>query len=735
VTPRAALPLTAAETARQEAILAAEIAAGWMQLPPEDWQLAGPDDLPPDDTDPRPADSPWLTESRPATAPAPRWTESAPPSADGSGQAADGPERPEVLPCGIVAHDTAGPGGPGFASGSVLNELEPGAVLTAALDDAGTTGLAGLGDDELAGVLLAWRRTESHAAAGLLTATAELARRRTAHSDPHVGEHAGHELAILLTLTGLAADALLGQATALTRLPATLAALRTGRIDRSRALVIGYETELLEDATAAAVEQQIIARAPRQTTSQLRARIRDAVLTADPGAVRRRKAKAAQAARVELQPELSGNAALGGRELPPAAALAADARIDACARSLKANGINATLPQLRAAVFLALLTGSDPLGFLPPPDPDPTSPDTGSASDRPDTADTTGRTPGTDDSPAAGRSGPATATGSTPGTSPASDGTAGISANPARTDPARADTGQAGADGTDPDTASAADTGPQDADPDRTKSDRSAPDCAESDGADPGLTGTPRSPGEPPRPSQPGEPGEPNGSGGYSWPGPPGGSCPPGWPGVPGWLETSGTVHLTVPLTTWLGLSDCPSQIPGYGTADPDTSRDLADHIAASRDSRWCLTITDPAGRAIAHACARRPPPASPGDRTGWLRTLTITRIEAGTCSHAREVPGYRIPASLHHIVKTRQKTCSAPYCNRPAARCDDDHSLAHDKGGRTCECNLAPLCRAHHRAKQTDGWHLEQPEPGILTWRLPHGRTYTATPGEYPTG
>jgi hypothetical protein len=36
----------------------------------------------------------------------------------------------------------------------------------------------------------------------------------------------------------------------------------------------------------------------------------------------------------------------------------------------------------------------------------------------------------------------------------------------------------------------------------------------------------------------------------------------------------------------------------------------------------------------------------------------------------------------------TRQRTCSAPHCNRPAERCDDDHTLPYDQGGRTCECD-----------------------------------------------
>jgi hypothetical protein len=63
---------------------------------------------------------------------------------------------------------------------------------------------------------------------------------------------------------------------------------------------------------------------------------------------------------------------------------------------------------------------------------------------------------------------------------------------------------------------------------------------------------------------------------------------------------------------------------------------------------------------------------------------------------------------------------------------CDLDHTDPHHQGGRTCECNLAPLCRHHHRCKQADGWRLEQPEPGVLVWHTPTGRTYTTTPTQY---
>jgi hypothetical protein len=43
-----------------------------------------------------------------------------------------------------------------------------------------------------------------------------------------------------------------------------------------------------------------------------------------------------------------------------------------------------------------------------------------------------------------------------------------------------------------------------------------------------------------------------------------------------------------------------------------------------------------------------------------------------------------------------------------------------------------SPLCRHHHRCKQAEGWQLEQPQPGILVWHTPTGRTYTTTPTQY---
>src|SRR5262249_62343294 len=67
-----------------------------------------------------------------------------------------------------------------------------------------------------------------------------------------------------------------------------------------------------------------------------------------------------------------------------------------------------------------------------------------------------------------------------------------------------------------------------------------------------------------------------------------------------------GAVNLTMPLATWLGLSDAPGHAAGYGPLDAGDSRDLAARPAGQPGSRWCITLTREGGRPVAHG---RPPP------------------------------------------------------------------------------------------------------------------------------
>jgi hypothetical protein len=186
-----------------------------------------------------------------------------------------------------------------------------------------------------------------------------------------------------------------------------------------------------------------------------------------------------------------------------------------------------------------------------------------------------------------------------------------------------------------------------------------------------------------------------------------------------------------------------PGEVAGFGVIDHADTRDLIAAAAGHPATRWCVTVLNPDGTAAAHGCAAGTRPWAPG-LTGpqgsmplrglldFLNIRELTPVIRGPCQHARAEHRYRPGRKLQHLIRARNATCAAPGCGRRAASCDLDHTDPHHQGGRTCECNLAPLCRHHHRCKQAEGWWLEQPEPGVLVWHTPAGRTYTTTPTRY---
>jgi hypothetical protein len=608
----------------------------------------------------------------------------------------------EVLAAGFT-HGDREPGGRGFAAGGLLDTMEPGPVLAGFADDAIDGGLSALSDDELAGLMGAGRRLASRAAGMELAAVAELAGRRDAHAaatgDRRQAEHAGDEVAVALTLTCRAADKLLALAVAVHRLPAVGAALAAGRIDLPRAAVYADELAGLADVPAAAIAAVTIGDAAGMTTGELRAVLHRAVLAQDPDAGRKRREKAQKQARVECWAEARGTAALAGRDLPPAGVLAADKNIDAAARQLKKAGAGGTLEQLRARVFLALLTGRPLYTLLPGHDGQDQPAGGGDTQDNPggsaDTQDGDGHSDvGQDGDRPGSRGHRQYRDGDGPGNGNHGQHRDGI--------------GNAG----------------QDADGD-----------SDGDGDGDGGGGTRR-----PRPDT-GPPAGPPGTGG----------------GLPAPAGLAGSVNLTIPLATWLGRSGQPGEAAGHGPLDPDTSRDLAARLAAEPSNHWCLTIVNDSGEAVGHGCARAGPPPRGNDppsgsdppsgygrprstgrpgpaanATTWLAAVKVWWLETGTCGHARETLTYQPSTVLRHLVKVRHRTCTFPGCRRSARRCDDDHTVPFDQGGRSCECNLSPLCRRHHAAKQAPGWQLRQPWPGHLVWTLPTGRTRTVTPRLY---
>jgi len=518
----------------------------------------------------------------------------------------------EALAAGFLHHDElAGPRGDGFAAGGELDVLVPGPELAAAAAAAGADP-GGLGESELVGVLCGWQRLAAWAQAGQARCLTELIRRRKEQSvalqRPSLAGHVDDEVAAALALTGQAAGRLLAVSAGLGRLPVVAAALTGGRIDWVKAGVFADYLAGLPDADAAVIAAGVLDGAERRTSGQLRAALVRAVLAYDPESGQRRREQARKDASVQVWQEPSGNAGLAGRELAPADAVHASARLTSCARWLRRHGAVGSTDQLRAAALVALLTGQALDSLLPAATAE-TGAGTGAAGPA-DHGDGVNRLDG-----AAGQAGPGPVA-----------GVAGVAA--------------AG-----------------------------------------GLTGS---------------------------------------------------VNVTMPMSAWLGQSGSPGEVSGYGPADPGTCRELAGRAGPS--ARWSLTLTDAAGRAVAHARAGHAPPPGAG-AIAWARDLRckLDVLETGTCSHARRTGRYRPGVWLCTLICIRQRTCSFPGCRRPAVRCDLDHTIPYDAGGATCECNLAPLCRRHHQAKQAPGWRLTQDQPGIMTWRTPHGRIYATCGDPYP--
>jgi hypothetical protein len=199
---------------------------------------------------------------------------------------------------------------------------------------------------------------------------------------------------------------------------------------------------------------------------------------------------------------------------------------------------------------------------------------------------------------------------------------------------------------------------------------------------------------------------------------------------------------LVVPWDPIAGRPSGPADIPGYGSIDEQDTMELLAAAGQNPRSRWCLTASGQDGTATAHGCI-------PGRRTldaiimagagamtapdlAAALNVTLRPIAKGACEHAYAESGYRPSRGLRHLVMARNNRCTAWGCGRPAAACDQDHTTPWDDGGITCECGLAPLCRHHHKVKQSQGWKLEQPEPGVLVWTTPAGLTRTTTPTNY---
>jgi hypothetical protein len=337
---------------------------GWPEdADPEQWPLADVDPNP--DLMPPPVDD-YVENDEPEQ---PAWLAAMPAEVREDYLAGPYTGAGEAIPVGFTHRDPGGPPGVGFAAGGALDGLGPGPWLARALTDATAAGHDDLGESELIGVLLGCQRQVAWSQARLAAAVSALASRRRAQSSrpgwSQLSEHIADELAVAMRLTSRSASRMLDVASGLARLTEVAAALEAGVLDWPKACLFVDELAVLSDEEALAIAARLLHRAGEQTTGQLRAALARAVLAADPAAAERRRRQGRKDTRIEVWHEPSGNAALAGRELAPADAIAADAALTADADWLRDNGAAGTLAELRAAAYLARLSGRDLADLLP----------------------------------------------------------------------------------------------------------------------------------------------------------------------------------------------------------------------------------------------------------------------------------------------------------------------------------------------------------------------------------
>ncbi|WP_380169195.1 DUF222 domain-containing protein [Jannaschia sp. R86511] len=199
-------------------------------------------------------------------------------------------------------------------------------------------------------------------------------------------------------------------------------------------------------------------------------------------------------------------------------------------------------------------------------------------------------------------------------------------------------------------------------------------------------------------------------------------------------------VDVLVPLGSLAGADDAPAELSGHGPLPAAVARALAVGAAS-----WRCVPTAPDGT-VAVPCGADPPWAGPppGSPTGTGPPDRGRRGQGpsegtapassgahagsdasagpgGSVGHQHGATLYRPGAELTRAIQARDVTCRFPGCRRAVRGCDIDHTVPHPDGP-TAGCNLACLCRLHHRVKHRAGWHLEQLGDGVLRWTSPSG-------------
>ena len=239
-----------------------------------------------------------------------------------------------------------------------LEEVEPGLELAGWLMAYSDVRMSGY--DRIV-VLRAHQRMASHYAAQVLRDMAEVSAAFVAEDGVNVqsaDEYAAAEIRAALRLTRRSADAELSFALDLQRrLPQVVESLDLGNIDVRRAKVFDRNTVDLPIATARTIVEAVLQDAPNLTTGQLGARLERLRMEVQPDEAQERYEHAVSERRVVMESTPAGTANLYAFDLPPDRASALMKRLNRAARSLRNDGDQRSMDQLRTDVFLDLCTG------------------------------------------------------------------------------------------------------------------------------------------------------------------------------------------------------------------------------------------------------------------------------------------------------------------------------------------------------------------------------------------
>jgi Domain of unknown function (DUF222) len=141
-------------------------------------------------------------------------------------------------------------------------------------------------------------------------------------------------------------------------------------------------------------------------------------------------------------------------------------------------------------------------------------------------------------------------------------------------------------------------------------------------------------------------------------------------------------IHVLAEQATLDGTSDQPGYLPGFGILPAESVREVAKSAKLQR-----VVLPDGAAE-----------------------------------------PGYRPSAALADFIGWRDLTCRWPGCDKPAARCDIDHTVPYP-AGQTHPSDLKLYCRTDHLIKTffsgPGGWKDEQLPDGTVIFTSPSGHTY----------